>query len=266
MPDLWIPDVSEYQSVDFDVFFGPIIVRAHNSNRADNHWPQHAVGASKQPWWAAYQYLTATADPAQAARAFLATLGDHRPNCTILDLEAGDGDQSARQHVWLDVMANDPARDWTYSGDYFTRAHGITVDWVAAYQSREPTTAHQLWQATNAHDFPGIGTCDGSIFHGTVNDLIALTSQGDDMPLDINDPLVVRIIGAAENAASIASEVRNSLNDPNNGVLRRLNDLAAQSSPDKLAAAIAAKLPADATIDKAVLTQAVKDALKQGTG
>jgi len=178
MPDLLIPDVSEFQTVDFDVFSGPIIVRAHNSNRADLHWPQHAAGAAKQPWWAAYQYLTKTADPAAAAHAFLATLGDWRPNCTILDLEEGDGDQTARQHAWLQVMASDPARDWTYSGDYFARTHGLTVDWIAAYQSREPTAAHKLWQFTDAQSFPGIGVCDGSTFFGTVADLIALTGGG----------------------------------------------------------------------------------------
>jgi hypothetical protein len=54
-------------------------------------------------------------------------------------------------------MANDPARDWTYSGDYFARTHGLTVDWIAAYQKREPTTAHRLWQFTDKHEFPGIG-------------------------------------------------------------------------------------------------------------
>jgi hypothetical protein len=177
MPVL-IPDVSEFQTVDFRVFSGPIIVRAHNSNRADYHWPQHAEGASKQPWWAAYQYLTATADPTAAAHAFLATLGNYRPNCTILDLEEGGGDLHARQHAWLSVMAGDPARDWTYSGDYFARAHGLDVEWVAAYQQREPTTAHRLWQFSDAHAFPGIGACDASTFDGTVADLVALTNGG----------------------------------------------------------------------------------------
>lgn len=177
MPDLLIPDVSEYQTVDFNVFSGPIIVRAHNGRRADYHWERHAAGASAQPWWAAYQYLPANVGAGLAAHRLLDTLGTFRPNVTILDLEEGTGDQQGRQHDWLDVMANDPARDWTYSGDYFARTHGLTVDWIAAYQKREPTTAHKLWQFTDAHDFPGIGTCDGSVFFGTVADLIALTSN-----------------------------------------------------------------------------------------
>jgi hypothetical protein len=178
MPDLLLPDVSEFQTVDFGVFSGPIIVRAHNSNRADNHWPQHAAGASKQPWWAVYQYLTAGADPAAAAHALLATIGSYRPNATILDLEEGSGDQQARQHAWLSVMAGDPAVDWTYSGDYFARAHNLdNVEWVAAYQSREPTTAHNLWQFSDAHTFPGIGACDASIFHGSLDDLLRLTGN-----------------------------------------------------------------------------------------
>lgn len=220
MTDLRIPDVSEFQTVNFDVFSGPIIVRAHNSNRADLHWAQHAMGASQQPWWAAYQYLTKNANPGDAARAFLATLGNYRPNCTILDLEEGDGDQQARQHAWLSVMAGDPSADWTYSGDYFARAHGLSVEWVAAYQNREPTTAHVLWQASDRWDFPGIGSCDGSLFHGSVDDLIALTSgtapaphQGDEV-LDPNDPTVQWIIKEIrDNAAALATHIDNTKTD-----------------------------------------------------
>lgn len=176
MPDLIVPDVSEYQTVDFAVFEGPIIVRAHNGRREDYHWRQHAAGASAQRWWGAYQYLPANVDAGLAAQRFIETLGTFRPNVTILDLEEGDGDQQQRQHDWLTVMASDPARDWTYSGDYFARAHGLTVEWVAAYQNREPTTAHELWQFTDKHPVPGIGPCDASVFLGTVDDLIALTS------------------------------------------------------------------------------------------
>lgn len=177
MPDLLIPDVSEYQTVDFSVFSGPIIVRAHNSSRPDRKWAEHAAGASRQPWWGAYQYLTKTADPAAAARAFLATLGGYRPNVTILDLEEGDGDQRSRQHAWLSVMAGDPARDWTYSGDYFARSRGVIVEWVAAYGQQEPSQAHLLWQFTDCYPFPGISPspCDGSIFHGSLDNLLAVT-------------------------------------------------------------------------------------------
>lgn len=176
MSDLWIPDVSEFQDVDWDVFNGPVIVRAHNSNRPDRKWAKNAPHAARQPWWGAYQYLTRGADPAAAARNFLATLGGLRPNVVILDLEEGDGDQQPRQHAWLEVMAGDTIPDWTYSGAYFARAHNLgAVEWIAAYQRNEPTVAHKLWQATDNHVFPGIGACDGSLFHGSIADLIALT-------------------------------------------------------------------------------------------
>lgn len=171
-----IPDVSEYQTVDFGTFTGPIIVRAHNGWRADNHWTRHADGASNQAWWGAYQYLPATVDPAAAAQAFLTTLAGYRPNVTILDLEEGDGDQSARQHAWLSVMAGDPATDWTYSGAYFARTHGLTVEWIAAYGQREPTDTHLLWQYADNQYFAGIGNCDGSVFNGDLGQLIALTN------------------------------------------------------------------------------------------
>ncbi len=175
---LRIPDVSEYQTVDFNVFSGPIIVRAHNSTRADLKWPEHAAGASRQSWWGAYQYLKASVDPAAAARALIDTLGEYRPNVTILDLEEGDGDQSSRQHAWLEVMATHAAADWTYSGLYFARSHGVDpVQFLAAYQSNEPTDAHLLWQFSSGYSFSGISSpTDASVFHGSLQDLVALTN------------------------------------------------------------------------------------------
>lgn len=178
-----IPDVSEYQTVDWSTFAGPIIVRAHNGTRADRHWPENAAGAARQPWWAVYQYLPASVDATLAARWLLATItaAGVLPWATILDLEEGTGDQRGRQHDWLTVMAADPATDWTYSGLYFARTHGpLAVEWIAAYGQAEPTDAHQLWQYTNSRPFAGIsGPCDASRFAGTVADLQALTKPGE---------------------------------------------------------------------------------------
>jgi hypothetical protein len=67
--------------------------------------------------------------------------------------------------------------EWTYSGLAFARAHlADKVDWVAAYGQSEPADAHTLWQFTDKQNFAGIGTpCDGSVFNGTIDQLIALT-------------------------------------------------------------------------------------------
>jgi GH25 family lysozyme M1 (1,4-beta-N-acetylmuramidase) len=181
--DLYIADISEFQpGVDWATYAAAtpaVIIRAHNGRRPDHLWAANAAGASAHcRWWAAYQYLPADVDPAVAAWRFRQTLGGARPNATILDLEEGTGDQQPRQHAWLAALADDDITDWTYTGDYFARAHGLTVDWVAAYQKREPTTAHQLWQFTDKQQFAGIGApCDGSVFHGTIDDLLALTGN-----------------------------------------------------------------------------------------
>ncbi len=185
MTDLYIPDTSEWHPMED--YAGPIILRAHNGYRPDRVWAGDSLKAVAQSWWGAYQYLPGSADPAAAARAFVDTLGSLQPNVVILDLEEGDGDQSGRQHAWLDTVTGHP--EWTYSGDYFARTHGVAVNWIAAYQNNEPTTAHALWQFADNHAFPGISQpCDASVFHGTLNDLIALTSGGikeDDMAADL---------------------------------------------------------------------------------
>lgn len=269
MADLVIPDVSEYQTVDFDRWSGPIIVRAHNSNRPDNKWAQHAAGAARQPWWGAYQYLTAGADPAAAARALLATLGDRRPNCTMLDLEEGAGDQRARQHAWLDVMAGDPAVDWTYSGLYFTRAHNLDdVQWIAAYGQREPTDAHRLWQFSSGYTFPGISSpTDASVFHGTVDDLLALTEGDDDMLS--KDEIKAAVREVLDEGTLFG--VTNPDGSPGAGVAtfhfiaERVRSIDDKLNTEALAASIAAKLPAG-SVSAAVVEEAVKQALREGVG
>jgi GH25 family lysozyme M1 (1,4-beta-N-acetylmuramidase) len=184
---LAIPDVSEFQKVVNWAACGAqnpaAIVRVHNSNRPDNYAQPNIAGARAHcSWRGFYQYLTATADPVKAAHAFQATLGPTLPGeVMILDLEAGTGDQRARRQAWLNAL-HDPI-EWTYSGLSFARAHlaGVRVEWLAAYGQSEPTDSHTLWQNTDARRFAGIAApCDGSIFHGTIADLIALTSPKPD--------------------------------------------------------------------------------------
>jgi hypothetical protein len=134
-----------------------------------------------------------------AAKAFAATVGPMLSGeVAILDLEEGTGDQGPRRQLWLDTL--DAAVEWTYSGMYFARAHlpGVALDWIAAYQGTEPTDAHRLWQYTSAaQNVAGIGTCDGSTFHGTLQDLIALTQEADVALTDADVQKVVDAVLAA---------------------------------------------------------------------
>lgn len=175
-------DVSEFQTVDWAAY-GPahqaVIVRAHNGWRADHKWIANLAGARKYcAWRGFYQYLPASVDPATAARAFRATVGNVLPGeVLILDLEEGSGDQRARRRAWYEAVGADVPR-WTYSGLYFSQQHlpGVALDWVAAYGQAEPTVPHVLWQRSSSGTFTGIpGGVDTNQFNGTLTQLQALT-------------------------------------------------------------------------------------------
>lgn len=207
MTDLIVIDVADYQGViDWPAVVGSLrsryggaaaIVKAGsfyaNGANDDNQWTRNAAGAATADWWGAYQYLGQNADPAAAARHLqaqvLALPADRRPNVIVLDLEEGTGDQSSRQKTWHDAL-NTGIDEWDYSGAYFIRAHNLQgVEWVAAYSSTEPSLPHDLWQYTGGgYRVAGIaGGVDASKFHGTIDQLKALT--GDNMAnLQDNDP------------------------------------------------------------------------------
>jgi hypothetical protein len=176
-----IADVAEFQQTINWAAYGAVnpaaIVRVHNSNRADYYAAANIAGARAHCRWRGfYQYLTAGADPSTAAHAMQATLGPTLPGeVMIVDIEEGSGDQTGRRAAWLAAL-QDPV-EWTYSGLAFARASlADKVDWVAAYGQGEPTDAHTLWQYTDKQIFAGISApCDGSVYSGTIDQLIALT-------------------------------------------------------------------------------------------
>jgi hypothetical protein len=176
-----IADVAEFQQTINWAAYGAqspaAIVRVHNSNRADFFATANIAGARAHCRWRGwYQYLNAGADPVAAAHAFQATLGPTLPGeVMIVDIEEGTGDQTGRRAAWLSAL-QDPV-EWTYSGAAFARAHlGGQVDWIAAYGQAEPADPHTLWQFTDKQNFAGIATpCDGSVYSGTIDQLIALT-------------------------------------------------------------------------------------------
>lgn len=220
---LTLADVSEFQTVDWAKYGAScpaVIVRAavtywsdrqgKTIYRADNKWAANLAGSRKYCQWRGfYQYLDKTADPVAAAKYFAATTGPLLPGeVAILDIEEGDGDQRARRRAWLDTLQ--AATEWTYSGLYYARAHlpGVPLDWIAAYQSNEPTDAHVLWQNTNAQAFPGIGTCDGNRFNGSLAELIALTTSTEaDMPLTDDDVKKIWGFAGLDNATGGAQTI-----------------------------------------------------------
>ena len=105
---------------------------------------------------------------------------------SVLDLEEGDGDQSARAQAWLhavDAGLTYPGYRgaWLYSDQAFFQEHGLMGiadssrhTWVAAYGATPPSVPHTLWQYSDAVAWKGIGTCDSSRFAGTLGELEAL--------------------------------------------------------------------------------------------
>jgi GH25 family lysozyme M1 (1,4-beta-N-acetylmuramidase) len=132
-----------------------------------------------------YHFLDADPDPVAQAKHFVATVGKLQPGeFAILDAERGAGNQLPRVKAFLDYVdrqlyGGHPGT-WLYSGASFFQtaglmpiAQGSRHTWVAAYGPTEPSVPHTLWQHTDREDWPGIGRCDCSIFHGNVDQLRA---------------------------------------------------------------------------------------------
>jgi hypothetical protein len=98
----------------------------------------------------------------------------------IADIEEGSGDLRETWRIWSAEVAGATGDEpWCYSGLNFAAAHHLApVDWVAAYQDAEPSVHHVLWQFTDSFAVPGVGTCDCSVYHGTIDQLAALAYGG----------------------------------------------------------------------------------------
>jgi hypothetical protein len=183
-PAVLLADVSEFQPAVTDAVYlawsKAIVIRAAYGSRTDNAWYNgtrraglHAGGVR---FLGIYQYLTAGEDPAVQAEALVRLLGDLQPGeLPVCDLEEGTGDQAGRWAAWKAVITRawPGCSPWLYSGLDFGEAHGLAPQWQAAYQPGEPGTPHKLWQFTSTYQVPGVGTCDCSVFHGTISELAA---------------------------------------------------------------------------------------------
>jgi hypothetical protein len=182
---LTLADVSEFQeNVDAPPYLGAghtcLIVRAHNGWRPDNRWPARRDYLRRFQFAALgfYQYLVAGRSSTDQADDFIAAVGDLRLNeFVVLDHEEGSGAQVPRAEAWFRVVDAHYGKSSTlYSGESFGDTelggwtHWTRPKWMAAYQGVQPTEPHDLWQNTDRGVFPGIGTCDGNIFNGTVQE------------------------------------------------------------------------------------------------
>lgn len=212
MPDILIPDVSEFQRfIDWPHLGTDVaIVRlCYGDLHVDTYADANIVGArarcAARGW---YGYLIGGRDPSAQADVFCRVLLSHgglqEGEFVVVDDEEGSGDQSGRVNAFLahcDAVlrtARPGQQDWWYSGLNFALTHNLPASrghrWVAAYQAGEPgAVSHDLWQFTDAARVAGIGgPVDCSVFHGSVGDFLALIG-GTAMTLDPNDPIVQQI-------------------------------------------------------------------------
>lgn len=201
MNPLHLPDVSEFQpNVDWAAVAqrngGAAVIRAlYGSGHVDKAWyggarrtDAHSKGIKLL---GIYQYVTASEDAAAQAHALVNLLGRLEPHeFVVIDLEEGTGNQAGRAQQWLSVADQHLTYPgyrgaWLYSGASFFQEHGLMGiaqstrhTWVAAYQSAPPPVPHTLWQHTDSEPWPGIGSCDCSIYNGTLQQLaVAIAGQ-----------------------------------------------------------------------------------------
>ena len=184
MPDIHIPDVSEFQDrVDFAAVGPAVILRAHNGYRADHTFAARRADAHTHGLRAVglYCYLVKDRDAAVQAHEAAAVIGRLQPGEMVwVDVEEGSGDQSSRAETFArEIDSACGGHAGIYSGESFLTDHlrgtyGRRI-WVAAYRTSEPTATHALWQHSDREPHRGVsGPCDCSIFHGSADDLRTL--------------------------------------------------------------------------------------------
>jgi GH25 family lysozyme M1 (1,4-beta-N-acetylmuramidase) len=190
-PAVYLADVSEFQPDLADAAYlawskAVIIRAAYGAQHDDGAWyggaRRDALHAGGVKFLGIYIYVAAAQDPAAQAEALIHLVGPLRKGeKIILDIEEGTGDlrttRDIMSRIIVGALGDTP---WTYSGLYFATAHNLApVEWLADYTATEPAEPHTpLWQFTDSYQVPGVGTCDCSVFHGTISQLAALAWQG----------------------------------------------------------------------------------------
>lgn len=199
---LSFPDISEYQSVDWNRFTSQaVIVRAHNGFRTDRLFGDHQAGARAHAQLVGYyQYLVATVAPETQARAFLAVVGKLQPNeFYVLDSEGQDagmvqwqpGQQADYSRRWLAVVDPIESRLSLVYSNLSGLALGVASNhpiWVARPGTDPRLHAEVLWQNGYAPFGGMVGSVDANYFGGTVADLSRLLGLGTTVAPTTNVP------------------------------------------------------------------------------
>jgi hypothetical protein len=186
-PVTYLADVSEFQPDIADAAYlawsKAIAVRAmYGDAHDDQAWYGgqrrallHSGGAR---FLAVYQYLAAGQPGAAQAQAFRRLVGAIRPGeVLVADAEEVGHDVLTGWYNTMIALYGQGIHPylWTYTGVTFGQQQGLLpVEWIASYSAAEPATPHKLWQFTDSYQVPGIGTCDCSLFHGSIDQLAAL--------------------------------------------------------------------------------------------
>ncbi len=184
-----LADVSEFQPNVADAAYlawsKAIVIRAcYGTAHDDKAWYGgqrrallHTGGAQ---FVGIYQYLVAGQDGAAQANTLHGLVGAlQKGEVIIADFEEGGKPMLTAWYNRMLALGYPGKYLWTYSGLNFGQANGaLPVQWLAAYQAAEPASPHTLWQFTSSYPVPGVGTCDCSVFHGSITDLAALAYGG----------------------------------------------------------------------------------------
>lgn len=190
-PEVLVVDVSEFQPDIDDATYlkwslAAIIRALYGTSHDDAAWyggaRRAALHAGGARFVGIYQYLVAGQDGAAQARAFHQLVGVPQPGeVFIADFEEGTHAVLTAWYNEMLTLYGDGIGPylWTYTGLDFGQEQGVLpVQWLADYTSVEPGSAHTLWQFTDDYQVPGVGTADCSVFHGSIEQLAALSYKG----------------------------------------------------------------------------------------
>lgn len=187
-PTVLLADVSEFQpNINYGTYLKwskAVIIRcAYGNVHDDRAWNSGARRAAFHKGGAKfvgiYQYLVAGESGAAQADTMHRLVGAIQPGeVLVADFEEGQKGMLSGWYQRMLALGYPGPQLWTYSGLAFGQAQGVLpVEWLAAYRNTEPSSPHKLWQFTDSYNVPGIGTCDCSVFHGTIEQLAALAYQ-----------------------------------------------------------------------------------------